>query len=158
MFDRKLGSVENLHVRTGNQLDATTLYAILMLRSEVFVIEQDCAYQDLDGLDLESTTRHLWLTDGGPRPIAYLRVLEESDGAARIGRVCVSASARRRGLAGKLLAAAHDAIGDRDSVLAAQVYAAGLYENAGYIADGAEFLEDGIPHMTMRRHIKLPGI
>jgi ElaA protein len=143
--------VENLHIRTGDQLDATTLYAILTLRSDVFVIEQDCAYQDLDGLDLESSTRHLWFADDGPRPLAYLRILEEPDGEARIGRVCVSASARRRGLAGRLLTVALDAIGDRESVLAAQVYAADLYTAAGFVADGPEFLEDGIPHVPMRR-------
>ncbi len=146
-----------LHVASPDQLDVTTLYAILRLRSEVFVVEQNCPYQDVDGLDLDSTTRHLWLTDDGPEPVAYLRILEEPDGTARIGRVCVSPAARRRGLAGALMISALDLIGHRDAVLSAQVYATGLYASAGFEPDGPQFLEDDIPHLPMRRRVPFSG-
>ena len=139
-----------LHVSSFAGLDTTTLYAILQLRSEVFVVEQDCPYQDVDGRDLESTTRHIWITDGEPAPLAYLRVLAEGD-VARIGRVVVSPSARRQGHAGTLLHHAIELIGPREAVLNAQTYAIDLYARAGFEPEGPEFLEDGIPHVTMRR-------
>src|SRR5690606_34048120 len=69
------------------ELDAPTLYRLLKLRVDVFVVEQKCAYPELDGRDLEPETRHLWIEDGAGAPLAYLRVLREPDGAARIGRV-----------------------------------------------------------------------
>jgi ElaA protein len=140
-----------VHVATFDELETVTLYALLRLRADVFVVEQACPYPDLDGRDLDAGTRHLWLTaaDGGP-PLAYLRVLDEP-GAARIGRVCVRADARRAGHAATLLAAALRTIGNRDAVLHAQSYATALYERAGFVADGPKFDEDGIPHLPMRR-------
>ena len=138
-----------LHVARFGELDGATVYAILRLRSEVFVVEQGCPYQDIDDRDLENGTRHLWLTGASPAPLAYLRIL--NDQPIRVGRVCVGPTARRQGHAGTLLAAAVELIGERDSVLAAQSYATGLYLAAGYRPDGPEFLEDGIPHLPMRR-------
>ena len=75
-------------------LDARQLHDILALRAQVFVVEQQCAYLDVDGLDLLPTTRHLWATDLA----AYARLLgptpDDADGAAHIGRVIVSPTAR----------------------------------------------------------------
>ncbi len=142
-----------LHVSSFASLDTTTLYAILRLRSEVFVVEQDCAYQDVDGRDQESGTRHIWITDGTPTPLAYLRVLADGD-VARIGRVVVSPLARRQGHAATLLQHAIELIGTREAVLNAQTYATDLYARAGFEPDGPEFLEDGIPHVTMRRRAR----
>lgn len=141
-----------LHIASFAELDTTALYAVLRLRSDVFIVEQDCAYPDVDDRDREPGTRHVWLTaaDTGV-PIAYLRVLDEPDGDARIGRVCVAASARRAGHAAALLAAALDVIGDRPAVLNAQSYATTLYTDAGFVVCGPEFDEDGIPHLPMRR-------
>lgn len=135
------------HVASFAELDTATLYALLRLRVDVFVAEQQCAYAELDGRDLEPSARHVWL-DG---PVAYLRVLDDPSGAARIGRVCVAADARGAGHAGRLLAAALDLIGDREAVLHAQTYATGLYLRAGFVREGSEFVEDGIPHIAMRR-------
>ena len=140
-----------LHVTSAGDLDVGTLYAILRLRSEVFIVEQDCPYQDVDGRDLEPGARHVWLAGPDTEPVAYLRILDEPGGGTRIGRVCVSPRARRLGHAGTLLAAALDEVGDRESVLDAQTYALALYEAAGFVPDGAEFMEDGIPHIPMRR-------
>ena len=68
-------------------LDVATLYALLKVRVDVFVVEQECPYPELDDRDLEPGTRHLWV-DGDGGPVAYLRILDDGD-AARIGRVLV---------------------------------------------------------------------
>lgn len=138
-----------LHRANGPDLTAAELYAILRLRSDVFVVEQECVYADLDGRDLLASTQHLWLAEGD-EVLAYLRILAEPSGGLRIGRVVTAASARGRGLAGELMAAALDGV-DGEFVLDAQTYAQGLYARYGFVAEGAEFLEDGIPHVTMRR-------
>ena len=85
-----------LHVAAFDQLSAATLYGLLRLRMQVFIVEQRCPYQDLDGRDTEPGTRHVWLDDDGS-PQAYLRILAEPDGADRIGRVCVAPAARGTG-------------------------------------------------------------
>lgn len=166
-----------VHVATFAGLDTVTLYAILRLRADVFVVEQSCPYQDADGRDLEPDTRHVWLAETGPdretaapepaaashrigetatvtvgpRILGYLRIVEERDGTARIGRVCVSRDARRSGVAATLMAAALAEIGERTAVLDAQSYATKLYADAGFVPAGPEFVEDGIPHIPMRR-------
>jgi ElaA protein len=133
------------------ELDAATLYAVLQLRSEVFVVEQNCVYRDLDGRDLEPDTLHLWLADG-PTPVAYLRVLRDPDGTARIGRVVTDALHRGAGHAARLMDAAVATLAPGTvAVLEAQVYARRLYERSGFVVDGETYLEDGIEHVHMRR-------
>src|SRR5689334_17477072 len=119
------------HVAAFDELDAPTLYAILRLRCEVFVVEQECPYLDVDGRD--PGARHLWLDDPAGVVLAYLRILEEPDGAARIGRVCVARQARGAGHAAALMDAALVEIGGREAVLDAQTYATRLYTNAGFV-------------------------
>lgn len=163
-------------VATFAELDPATLYDLLRLRTDVFVVEQRCPYAELDGRDTEPGTRHLWIPGPagertnvsnrelreepndcarGPRSaagtLAYLRLLAEPDGRARIGRVCTAATARGRGLATQLMAAALDLVGDRECVLDAQTHLVGFYERFGFAVAGAEFLQDGIPHTPMRR-------
>ncbi|MFJ9312641.1 GNAT family N-acetyltransferase [Pimelobacter simplex] len=143
---------ERLHVAAFAELDPATLYALLRLRVDVFVVEQACAYPELDGRDTEPGTRHLWLTqDDDGAPAAYLRVLSEPDGSARIGRVVVTPAARGGGAAGRLMAAALAEVGDRPSVLDAQAHLVAFYGRHGYAATGPEYLEDGIPHVPMAR-------
>lgn len=141
-----------LEVRSAlfDELPAATAYRIWQLRTAVFVVEQRCTYQELDGRDLDPGTRHLWVQDG-EEVVAYLRILAETDEVARIGRVCVAVSARSRGLARRLVDAAHAQIGDRVSVLDAQTHVAPWYEAFRYEVAGPEFVEDGIPHVPMRR-------
>ena len=138
-----------VHVATFDELDARTAYQLWRLRQDVFVVEQDCVYPDLDGRDLEPATRHVWITDDGT-PVGYLRVLDD-DGTARIGRVAVARSHRRRGLAETLMGKALELVGDGPSVLDAQSYLQDWYARFGYVATGPEFLDDGIPHVPMRR-------
>jgi len=145
------------HVARFAELTTPVLYALLRLRADVFVVEQRCAYPDLDGRDLEPGTRHVWLDTDGGVPLAYLRILEERDGTARIGRVCVAPAGRGRGLARAVLAHALDLIGPRPYVLEAQAHLAGFYTSLGFVATGPEYVEDGIPHVPMRRAAATAG-
>ena len=133
-------------------LDAATLYAILRLRSEVFVVEQNCVYNDLDGRDLEPETVHMWLADDDI-PVAYLRVLADPGGTARIGRVVTDPKHRGAGLAAQLMDAAVATLAPgTEAVLGAQVYAKKLYERSGFVVSGETYIEDGIEHVHMRRN------
>lgn len=142
-------SSHDVRVDTVDDLDTRTAYLLWQLREAVFVVEQDCAYPELDGRDLEAGTRHVWVasSDG---PLGYLRVLDDGD-HARIGRVLVARSHRGQGLADALMRAALEVVGGRPSRLSAQSPLVPWYAGYGYIADGAEFLEDGILHTPMRR-------
>ncbi|WP_250038164.1 GNAT family N-acetyltransferase [Paractinoplanes maris] len=140
---------DELRVAAFRDLDTTTLYAILKLRADVFVVEQECAYGDLDGRDDEPGTRHLWFTrDGEIR--AYVRILDDGD-VQRIGRVVTAKTARGAGLSGRLIQEALTVIGNRTSVLDAQSHLVNFYAKFGYTRTGPEYLEDGIPHIPMRR-------
>ena len=130
-------------------LDTTTAYAVWRLRQDVFVVEQQCPYADLDGRDDEPGTRHVVLRDGDA-VIGYARVLDDAT-HWRIGRVVLATAARGRGLADVLMETALQVCPDRDVVLDAQVPLARWYESFGFAATGAEFLDDGIPHLPMRR-------
>ncbi|MFC7527227.1 GNAT family N-acetyltransferase [Actinoplanes sp. GCM10030250] len=140
---------DELRVASFRDLDTTTLYGILKLRSDVFVVEQECVYPDLDGRDTEPGTRHLWFQqDKTVR--AYLRILSDGD-TERIGRVVTAPGARGRGLAGRLVAEALTVIGSRPSVLHAQAHLAAFYSRYGFQQTGPEYVEDGIPHIPMAR-------
>ncbi|HEX3649522.1 MAG TPA: GNAT family N-acetyltransferase [Pseudonocardiaceae bacterium] len=142
-----------LHREWAADLTPARLYALLRLRVDVFVVEQECPYPELDGRDLEHNTRHFWISsDTDPEvPAACLRLLTEPDGGYRIGRVCTARDARGRGLSRRLMEAVLADVGDAESVLDAQVQVAGLYSGFGYEPVGEPFVEDGIPHVTMRR-------
>lgn len=131
----------------GPALTAGQLYGLLRLRAEVFVVEQSCVYLDPDGRDLLATTRHLWVSDGdGGDIVAALRVLDGS----RIGRVVTAPSHRSRGLAAELVKRAVDGC-VRPVRLDAQSHLVGWYGGLGFVVDGDEFVEDGIPHTPMVR-------
>ncbi|KAF0847786.1 GNAT family N-acetyltransferase [Nocardia caishijiensis] len=130
-------------------LDSATLYRLLRLRVDVFVVEQECAYPELDGRDLLPGTRHLWIDDDG-EIAATLRLLEERDGF-RIGRVCVAAYARKRGYTTRLMQAALAETGSATVRLDAQSHLTGMYAKFGFTVDGPEYDDDGIMHVPMRR-------
>ena len=131
-------------------LDLPTLYGILRLRVDVFVVEQRCPYPELDGRDLEDSTLHVVARDGAD-VVGYLRLLTEPDGTRRIGRVCVAAHRRGGGLAERLMAEALGRCGGYVVVLDAQSHLRRWYENLGFVVAGPEFVEDGVPHVPMRR-------
>ncbi|MEU4675759.1 GNAT family N-acetyltransferase [Micromonospora sp. NPDC023737] len=143
---------QTIEVRTAAFPDLTTrtFHDLLKLRIDVFVVEQNCPYPELDGRDVEPGTRHLWLTDGGT-PLAYLRILADPGGVARIGRVVVAPHARGGGHAGRLMTEALALVGDRPCVLEAQSHLVGFYARHGFTVSGPEYVEDGIPHTPMRR-------
>ena len=150
-----------LHLAAPADLDAGTLYRILQLRVDVFVVEQQCPYRELDGRDLEPSARWLWATDGDT-VIATLRILREDPGTARIGRVATALGARASGIATLLMRHALNALdSDAESaddptagievVLDAQSPLVSWYQRLGFEPDGTEFVEDGISHLPMRR-------
>jgi ElaA protein len=122
------------------------LYGALRLRIAVFGVEQWCVYQDLDGKDPEPTTWHGWIEDGG-EVVSYVRILGEP-GAQWITRVVTAPHARDRGLARLLVTEALQRSA-RPVRINAQSYLLGWYAAFGFEPDGAEFLEDGIPHTPM---------
>jgi ElaA protein len=131
------------------ELDPLTLYRILALRSEVFVLEQACVYLDLDGRDAEPSARQLWIERDG-EVIATLRLLTDDGGTARIGRVATAKSARGGGLAAALMRRALELAAGREVVLDAQAYLFDWYAGFGFVRAGDDYVEDGIPHVPMR--------
>lgn len=138
----------------GRDLDAATLYALLTLRVDVFVVEQCCPYPELDGRDLDSTTRHFWLEKAGGEVISTLRLMEEHPSGRplfRIGRVCTRTAERGHGHTNRLMQAALAEVGPHPCRLSAQSYLADMYARHGFARDGDEYVEDGIPHVPMLR-------
>jgi len=139
-------------VKTFNELTTEELYQILRLRSEVFVVEQDCVYQDVDNKD-QKALHIMGIKDG--EVVAYTRVFEPGDyfDNVSIGRVVVSQSQRKYGLGKQIMQASLAAINqrfpDKPIEISAQSYLLKFYTELGFNAFGEEYLEDGIPHRRM---------
>jgi ElaA protein len=146
---RLAGVSLELRLAAPADLDAGTLYRILQLRVDVFVVEQQCPYPELDGRDTEPGTVHLWSADDDGAVLATIRVLE--NGADRaIGRVATAASARGRGLSARLVRRGIELCAGRTVDIGAQAYLESWYERFGFRRSGPDYLEDGIPHLPMR--------
>jgi ElaA protein len=131
-------------------LEPAELYGILRLRSEVFVVEQDCVFLDADGRDTDPQAVHCWVEEDG-NVVACLRLVPYGDPAStEIGRVVTHPDHRHRGLATALMRHALTLI-DGPSVLKAQARLREYYTTFGYEVTGPEFDEDGIAHVPMRR-------
>ncbi|SNY49871.1 ElaA protein [Arsukibacterium tuosuense] len=142
-------------VQTFAELDTLTLYSMLQLRVDVFVVEQNCPYPELDDKDLHPQTRHIILKKGD-KVIAYSRVLAPDvsfPGFPGIGRVCVSQTARRLGLGrvlmDKTLEVAEQFWPDMDIHISAQCYLQQFYQESGFESASEPYLEDDIPHLKM---------
>lgn len=138
----------SVYVVPGGELTTRQLHDLLRLRVDVFVVEQDCPYPELDGRDLQPGTTHLWVDSGG-QVAATLRLLTEPD-CHRIGRVATSVDHRGRGHAATLMNRAL-AVCDGPIELDAQTYLRDWYQRFGFAQNGDEFVEDGISHVPMRR-------
>lgn len=144
-----------LYIKKFEELTGTELYEILKLRSNVFVVEQNCVYQDLDNKDQGAW--HVYLTDEDGIQ-AYLRVLDRgvSFEDVSIGRVI--SMKRRCGLGTRILRegirVAREKFAAQRITIEAQAYARGLYEKLGFVQNSEEFLEDGIPHIRMALSLK----
>lgn len=133
-------------------LDAATIYELLKLRVEVFVVEQAAPYPELDGRDLLPQTRHFWLEDPDGEVVATMRLMEEYPGghkSFRIGRVCTRRGARGQGHATRLMQAALADVGAHPCRIDAQTYLEEFYARHGFVRDGKEFVDDGVPHVPM---------
>jgi ElaA protein len=137
-----------LVIKRFDELDAAELYEIMRVRQAVFVVEQNCPYQDADGADAEAL--HVCLREGAEIR-AYLRVLRRG-GEVYIGRVLTAE--RGLGLGARVLEAGMEAARERLAArriyVEAQTYAEGFYARVGFVRCSEEFLEDGIPHVKMR--------
>lgn len=135
-----------------SDLNIHELYAILALRSEVFVVEQDCVYQDADGLD--QAAYHLCVWDGA-HLAAYLRVLPANTRFrdVSIGRIIVQSKYRGRALGKQIIEKALASINERFGTvpvqISAQCYLANFYAGIGFTVIGEAYDEDGIPHINM---------
>jgi ElaA protein len=140
-----------LETRDAHHITAAELYPLLRLRTDVFVVEQNCPYPELDGRDLHEGTLHVWAHDDG-HVLGTIRVLEAHSPAPAIGRVATSSVARGRGVASRLL---EHGIGlcrpDAAIRLSAQAHLETWYERFGFRRNGAPYDEDGIPHVPMQR-------
>ena len=126
-----------LHKKTFHELTIDELYELLRVRSEVFVVEQNCVYQDLDGDDQQSI--HLWLT--------------VEDKVVALARVRVITTERGKGYGKQIMLHAIDAAVERFGAtlidIEAQEYAKGFYESVGFKQSSDTFMLDGIPHIKM---------
>jgi predicted GNAT family N-acyltransferase len=141
-----------LRLRRARFADLTPLevYRLCRLRVDVFVVEQECPYPELDGRDTEPATEHLWFENGDGEVAATIRLLD--DGASRaIGRVATATGFRGRGLAARLIEEGVARCADAPITLGAQAHLQGWYERFGFAVSGPGYVEDGIPHVPMRR-------
>lgn len=142
--------------KTFEELSLQELYKILQLRSEVFVVEQDCVYQDIDGKD-EKGLHILGFEE--KELVAYTRIFPPGVyfPQAAIGRVVVREPNRKNSFGHEILKASVEAIDQkfntREIKLSAQVYLTKFYESHGFRQTGEGYLEDGIPHIAMVKEI-----
>ncbi|MBC9795884.1 GNAT family N-acetyltransferase [Sinomicrobium weinanense] len=144
----------SIFIKTFDELTTGELYDMLQLRSEVFVVEQDCVYQDIDGKDRKAL--HLIGKKQG-KVVAYTRLFPGGGyfDEASIGRVVVKEEERKYGYGHDIIKASIAAIGDHFKEyrikISAQKYLIRFYEKHGFVQVGEEYLEDGIPHIGMIR-------
>lgn len=141
-----------IEVKTFYELSLDELYSILELRSEIFVVEQDCVYQDVDGKDKKAL--HV-LGKKENKLIAYTRCFAPGDyfNVASIGRVMVASDHRNHSYGHDIMEASIKAVTEKYQTscikLSAQTYLVRFYEAHGFTPTGKEYLEDGIPHIAM---------
>lgn len=136
-----------------HELDTATLYALLKLRVDVFVVEQKCAYPELDGLD--AACDHLLVRDTGGALIAYLRLLPPGLKSARpiLGRLIVAEASRGQGIARALaqegIRGSQLRYPEHDIQIGAQQHLEAFYQSLGFVVQSTPYLDDGIWHVDM---------
>ncbi len=148
----------NWFVNEFNELSLNELYEILRLRSEVFIVEQNCVYQDNDNKDHKSIHLMLRSTDQTNELIAYSRILPPNisyDGYTSIGRVVTALTHRRKGLGHHIMNKSLDELDKRFKNvpirIGAQLYLKTFYESYGFVGTSEPYLEDGIYHIEMTK-------
>ena len=142
----------DIKVKKFNELSIQELYSLLKLRSEIFVVEQDCVYQDLDGKDAKAL--HV-IGINNNEVVAYTRIFKPGDyfDIASIGRVAVHKDYRKFGYGKDIMQASINAVNEKfkeqQIKISAQTYLDKFYTELGFKAIGEGYLEDGIPHIQM---------
>ena len=142
----------NYNIKKFSELENNELYQILELRCEVFVVEQNCAYNDVDNKDQDAY--HLLLEDN-KKIVAGLRILKKgvSYDQISIGRVVVNKEYRGRGIAKDMMLKAIEFIennlGEKEIKISAQAYLIDFYKSIGFVEVSQVYLEDDIPHIDM---------
>jgi len=148
----------NFLLKTFNELSTYELYSLLKLRNAIFIVEQKCAYQDLDDLDLNA--RHVILLNEHD-VIAYSRIL--APGSAHkepaIGRVVVHEKFRKKDIGKALMKYSIlktlELYENQTIVISAQTYLLKFYSELGFVSFGEDYLEDDIPHIKMKYLVKI---
>lgn len=139
-----------LHKKTFQELTTDELYELLRVRSEVFVVEQNCVYQDLDYDDQQAI--HLWLTQGDT-VVALARVCPAGTHMKEVSIGRVITTERGKGFGRQIMLHAIDAAVEHFHAtlidIEAQEYAKGFYEGVGFRQSSDTFMLDGIPHIKM---------
>ena len=135
-------------VKEWTELSTGEVENIFSLRSEVFVVEQDCVYQDIDGKD-QKAKHVLGKKDG--EIVAYARIFKPGEyfKEASFGRAVVKKTERGKGVGDELVKNCLENITEEEIKISAQSYLKGFYGKHGFKAEGKEYLEDGIPHTAM---------
>ncbi|MBT8281352.1 MAG: GNAT family N-acetyltransferase [Muriicola sp.] len=143
-------------IKSFKELSKQELYRVLQLRNEVFIVEQNCPYLDLDNLDEKAHHAMGFDTSG---MCAYTRIFQAGDyfEDPSIGRVAVSMDRRGLGYGKKIMKASIEFIDakwpEQDILISAQLYLKNFYEELGFKGIGEEYLEDDIPHIKMKRRL-----
>ncbi|MGJ8516740.1 GNAT family N-acetyltransferase [Carnimonas bestiolae] len=147
-----------------HELPGETLYALLKLRCEVFVVEQQCPYGDIDGIDCRDDVLHLIGGSSATELACYARLMGPgttaylcNEEAVSIGRVVCNPRVRGVGMGRQLMnqaiASCEDVWPNHAIRLSAQAHLRDFYASFGFVEQGDVFLEDGIPHIAMRRAV-----
>jgi ElaA protein len=142
----------DIKIKKFNELTIQELYSLLKLRSEIFVVEQDCVYQDLDGKDAKAL--HVIGIENN-EVVAYTRIFKPGDyfDIASIGRVAVHKDRRKYGYGKDIMQASINVVNNKFKEqkikISAQTYLSRFYTELGFKAVGEGYLEDGIPHIEM---------
>ena len=140
-----------LHIKSFQDLTVDELYELLRVRTEVFVVEQDSVYQDMDGDDKQAI--HVWLTQDD-KVVALARVCPAGVHLPTISIGRVITTVRGKGYGKQIMLAAIDVavehFGATSIDIEAQAYAKGFYEGVGFKQTSDTFMLDGIPHIKMR--------
>ncbi len=151
-IDRIMASGEgySINVKSFDEFTVDELYRILKARNAVFIVEQECAYQDIDDIDRRSI--HVFIDDGDII-VAYLRLFRRDDGSVQIGRLLTTVRGKGLGrlILRKGIQVAEEMMGADRVFAEVQEYIRGLYESEGFTACSDVFLLDGIPHVMMTR-------
>lgn len=146
----------NWYLKHFKQLTTTELYQILQLRSAVFVVEQNCPFQDMDGKDVASY-HYMGFDTASQQIVAYTRLVPPGGAfpEASIGRVVTAISARKHGVGRELMSSSinlvEELFGGGNIRIGAQLYLKSFYGSFGFEQSGDIYLEDGIEHIEMLR-------